>query len=65
MGRLQERFGAWGGEGWRAGPWDVVQKLAIGSPPEKEKAALGGLHSLDQWGFFFFHPISSEYQIQH
>jgi hypothetical protein len=45
---------------------NVVHKLAIGSPPKKEKAALGGPGLFDQSGVFLvYYPLSSEYQIQH
>ena len=56
MGLLQGRFGAWvGGEGYRRVS-SAVQKLATSSPPEKEKAALGGLVSFDLMGRIFSLP---------
>ena len=44
-----------GARGYRRAS-SAVQKLATSSPPEKEKAALGGLVSLDVMGRIFSLP---------
>jgi hypothetical protein len=54
MGRLQGPFGGVAGRRWRS-----IERRAAAchrSPPEKEKAALGGLLLFDPEGDFFFTP---------
>jgi len=62
MGPLQRPFGTWG---WGGRGVERGTVAFHSSPPEKEKAALGGLLSFDFEGEFLFCPLLSGYQVQH